>query len=73
MITVHNAFHGTVTRIRPGTIDARKAKRIKGRLCGIRDCTCSDDLGTVPGAIHPTVTGGHIDRIGQKSWVAHMA
>ena len=46
-ITLRNAFHGTEVNLRPcnGKLTRGQVNTSKMVLCGIKGCSCSDDLG----------------------------
>lgn len=46
-ITLTNNFHDTSVTLRPrdGKLSAAQVRRAKRTLCGMAECTCSDDLG----------------------------
>lgn len=46
-ITLTNSFHGTEVAliVRDGELSPRQIRRAKRELCGVRGCSCSDDLG----------------------------
>lgn len=47
MITLKNDFHNTEVRLNPRNenLSAWQIKKAYKTLCGMDDCTCSDDMG----------------------------
>jgi len=46
-ITLTNDFHNSSVNLVPykGTLSAGQVKRAKRALCGVSECSCSDELG----------------------------
>lgn len=45
LVTILNDFHGTSTRTCVGSKNSGQLRAIKRRLCGVKGCTCSNELG----------------------------
>lgn len=60
-IILHNNFHNTSVNVfehfvHDGNypyayLTAKQVKRCRGTLCGIKECTCSNDLGERPSGV----------------------
>ena len=47
-ITLRNNFHNTTVNVQidtDGYLTTRQVKRARATLCGIKECTCGDELG----------------------------
>lgn len=45
LVTLKNDFHRTTAKVRTGKLSNATIKRVQKKLCGIKGCLCSGNLG----------------------------